>query len=139
MNPLLPSRITLSLAAADRIAQAAEAQARAGGHNVAIAIVDEAGRLLLFRRMDGTPNAGVEVAIRKAEHAANYRRDTVFHQELLAQGHTVVLGLPHGLPLEGGVRLLYREHLLGAIGISGAPSAQDGEIARAGALALESL
>lgn len=137
MKNLLQTRTTLSLAAADGIARAAETQARAGGHAVAIAIVDDGGRLLLFRRMDGTPNASVEVAIRKAEHAANYRRDTVFHQELLAQGHTVVLGLPQALPLEGGVRLQHQGQVLGAIGVSGAPAAQDGEIARAGAQLLD--
>lgn len=137
MHELLSTRTVLTLAAAERIAQAAEAQAREGGHAVAIAVVDEAGRLLLFRRMDGTPNASVTVAIGKAEHSANYRRDTVFHQQLLAQGQHVVLGLPQSLPLEGGVCLLHRGQLVGAIGVSGAPAVQDGEIARAGAALLD--
>lgn len=137
MNELLSTRTTLTLAAAERIARAAEERAVADGASVSIAVVDDAGRLLLFKRMDGTPNSSVEVAIRKAEHAANYRRDSVFHQDLLAQGHQVVLGLPHSLPIEGGVRLQRGGEYLGAIGVSGAPSAQDGEIARAGARLLE--
>ncbi|KRA72968.1 hypothetical protein ASD78_15270 [Lysobacter sp. Root667] len=139
MKELLSTRTTLSLAAARRIAQTAEARAIADGLNVSIAIVDDAGRLLHFQRMDGSPNSSVEVAIRKAEHAANYRRDTVFHQELLSQGHHVVLGLPHSLPIEGGVRLQAQGQSLGAIGVAGAPSAQDGEIARAGAELLDAL
>ena len=98
--------------------------------------MDEAGRLLVFRRMDGTPNASVEVAIRKAEHAANYRRPTAFHQQLLAGGNAVVLGLPNLLPVEGGVPLEAGAHLIGAIGVSGAPSEDDGRIAGAGAAAL---
>lgn len=139
MNELLSTRTTLTLAAAERIARAAEERAVADGASVSIAVVDDAGRLLLFKRMDGTPNSSVEVAIRKAEHAANYRRDSVFHQDLLAQGHQVVLGLPHSLPIEGGVRLQMQGQSLGAIGVSGAPSAQDGEIARAGAELLDAL
>lgn len=129
----LSQRTVLNLAAAQRIAQAAADKARADGLNVAIAIVDEAGRLLHFQRMDGTPNSSVEVSIGKAVHAANYRRDSAFHQKLLEGGNPVVLGLPNALPIEGGVRLLLGEQVIGAIGVSGAQAAQDGAIAQAGA------
>ncbi|MEH6421873.1 GlcG/HbpS family heme-binding protein [Pseudomonas sp. CGJS7] len=129
----LPQRTVLNLAAAEQIAATAAAKARAQGLNVAIAVVDEAGRLLHFQRMDGTPNSSVEVAIGKAVHAANYRRDTAFHQKLLSEGNNVVLGLPGSTPIEGGVRLLLGEQVIGAIGVSGAQAAQDGEIAQAGA------
>jgi glc operon protein GlcG len=132
----LITRTVLGLAAAKRIMSAAEGEADRNGWAVAIAIVDEAGRLLLFQRMDGAPNASVEVAIRKATHAVNYRRDTRFHQDLVAKGHHAVLGLPEILPVEGGVRLLYGEAVIGGIGVSGAQSAQDGQIAAAGAGAL---
>ncbi|MGN7917401.1 GlcG/HbpS family heme-binding protein [Lysobacter antibioticus] len=129
----LTQRSVLNLAAAKRIAAAAEDKARADGLNVAIAIVDEAGRLLHFQRMDGSPNSSVEVAIGKAVHAANYRRDTAFHQKLLGDGNMVVLGLPGITPIEGGVRLLLGEQVIGGIGVSGAQAAQDGAIAQAGA------
>ncbi|MGJ7902291.1 GlcG/HbpS family heme-binding protein [Lysobacter sp. 1R34A] len=129
----LSQRTVLNLAAAERIAAAAAAKARADGLNVAIAIVDEAGRLLHFQRMDGTPNSSVEVAIGKAVHAANYRRDTAFHQKLLGDGNAVVLGLPGITPIEGGVRLRLGEQVIGGIGVSGAQAAQDGAIAQAGA------
>ena len=71
----LTQRSVLNLAAAKRIAAAAEDKARADGLNVAIAIVDEAGRLLHFQRMDGSPNSSVEVAISKADSSfsANVR------------------------------------------------------------------
>lgn len=129
----LSQRATLNLAAARQIAQAAEGKARAQGLSVSIAIVDDAGRLLHFQRMDGTPNSSVEVAIGKATHAVNYRRDTVFHQTLLSDGNNVVLGLPGSTPIEGGVRLLHGDQVIGGIGVSGAQAAQDGEIAQAGA------
>jgi glc operon protein GlcG len=129
----LITRTVLGLDAAKRIMSAAEAEASRNGWTVSIAIVDEAGRLLLFERMDGAPNASVEVATRKAMHAVNYRRDTRFHQDLVGQGHHAVLGLPEVLPVEGGVRLLLGDAVIGGIGVSGVQSAQDGQIAAAGA------
>ncbi|CAG0935214.1 hypothetical protein TFLX_04046 [Thermoflexales bacterium] len=124
---------TLNLAVAKEIAATAEREARQHGWNVSIAIVDEAGRLLFFQRMDDTPNASVEVALAKAVHAANYRRDTKFHEDLLSQGNNVVLGLPHSLPVEGGLRLMAEGKVIGGIGVSGVQSDQDGQIAQAGA------
>ncbi|MFK3649928.1 heme-binding protein [Lysobacter enzymogenes] len=133
LNTQLPQRTVLNLAAAEQIAAAAAAKARAQNLSVSIAIVDDAGRLLHFQRMDGTPNSSVEVAIGKAVHAADYRRDSGFHQKLLEAGNHVVLGLPHSLPIEGGVRLLLGDQVIGGIGVSGAQAAQDGQIAQAGA------
>jgi glc operon protein GlcG len=124
---------TINLAVAKEIAAAAEAEARKNGWNVAIAVVDEAGRLLYFQRMDDTTNASVEVAIAKAVHSANYRRDTKFHEDLLSKGNDVVLGLPHSLPIEGGLRLINDGKVIGGIGVSGVQSEQDGQIAKAGA------
>ncbi|ALN90622.1 hypothetical protein LG3211_1646 [Lysobacter gummosus] len=129
----LTQRTVLNLAAVKQIAQAAEDKARAQGLSVSIAIVDDAGRLMHFQRMDGTPNSSVEVAIGKAVHAVNYRRDTAFHQKLLSEGNNVVLGLPGITPIEGGVRLLHGDQVIGGIGVSGAQATQDGEIAQAGA------
>ena len=133
---VLPTRPVLTLAAAEVVLEAAGAEARRNGWAVSIAVVDEAGRLLLFSRMDGTPNASVDVAIGKAVHAATYRRPTAFHQQLLEGGNAVVLGLPNVLPVEGGIPLEADGHLVGAIGVSGAQSADDGGIAAAGAEAL---
>lgn len=129
----LTTKKTLNLAVAKEIAAAAEAEARKNNWNVSLAIVDEAGRLLYFQRMDDTTNATVEVAIAKAQHAANYRRDTKFHEDLLSKGNNVVLSLPHGMPLEGGLRLLADGKVIGAIGVSGVQAPQDAQIAKAGA------
>ncbi|RNF85470.1 heme-binding protein [Lysobacter psychrotolerans] len=123
----------LTLAAAKEIASAAEAEARAHSWRVSIAIVDDSGRLLYFQRMDDTTNASVDIAIAKAQHAANYRRDTKFHQELLENGNHVVLTLPASMPLEGGLRLMVDDRVVGGIGVSGAQAAEDGQIAKAGA------
>lgn len=126
-------RHVLNLEIAKAIALAAEAEARRYGWDVAFAIVDESGRLLYFQRMDNTINAGVNVAIGKAVHAVNYRRSTQFHEALLAEGNAVVLGLPGSLPVEGGVPFIVDGRAIGAIGVSGVQSSQDGQIAAAGA------
>jgi glc operon protein GlcG len=129
----LTTKKSLNLAVAKQIASAAEAEARKNGWNVSIAIVDEAGRLLYFQRMDDTTNASVDVAIAKAQHAANYRRDTKFHEDLLDKGNSVVLALPNGMPLEGGLRLMADGKVIGGIGVSGVQAPQDAQVARAGA------
>lgn len=129
----LTTKKSLNLAVAKQIAAAAEAEASKNGWNVSIAIVDEAGRLLYFQRMDDTTNASVDVAIAKAQHAANYRRDTKFHEDLLDKGNNVVLALPNGMPLEGGLRLLADGKVIGGIGVSGVQATQDAQIAKAGA------
>ncbi|HXG67011.1 MAG TPA: heme-binding protein [Blastocatellia bacterium] len=129
----MTTKKSLNLAVAKQIAAAAEAEASKNGWNVSIAIVDEAGRLLYFQRMDDTTNASVDVAIAKAQHAANYRRDTKFHEDLLDKGNNVVLALPNGMPLEGGLRLLADGKVIGGIGVSGVQATQDAQIAKAGA------
>lgn len=133
MQSTLTIKKALNLTAAREIVSAAEAEARQNGWNVSIAVVDDSGRLLFFQRMDDTTNASVEVSIAKAVHAANYRRDTKFNEDLLDGGNRVVLALPNSLPLEGGLRLIYEGAVIGGIGVAGAQSTQDGQIARAGA------
>lgn len=133
----LPTKPVLTLAAAKAIAAAAEDEASKNAWSVAIAIVDDSGRLLYFQRMDNNANSSVDVAIDKATHAVHYRRPTKFHEDLLDKGNQVVLGMPGMLPLEGGLPLYVEGHVVGAIGVSGVRSSQDGIIAQAGEKALE--
>lgn len=137
LNAQLTQRAVLNLNVVKQIAAAAETEARKNNWNVSIAIVDEAGQLVHFIRMDDTTNSSVVVAQGKARHAANYRRDTKFHQEILEKGNAVVLGLPDALPLEGGVRLVADGKVIGAIGVAGVQAPQDAQIARAGAALLK--
>lgn len=132
----LPVYADLSLAAAEVVASAVEAEARRHRWSVSTAVVDRSGRLLLFRRMDGTTNATVEVAIGKAVHSASYRRPTAFHQSLLEAGNAVVLGLPGAVPIEGGLPVEVDGQLVGAVGVSGAQAPEDGQCAAAGVAAL---
>jgi len=77
-----------------------------------------------------------EVAVRKAESANAFKRPTKAFEEAVAGGRTVVLSLPGAIPLEGGLPLVVDGKIVGAVGVSGATSAQDGQCAKAGVEAL---
>lgn len=129
----------LTLEAGRRIAAAAEARARANGWNVVVAVVDDGGHLILLERMDDTQTASVEIAIEKARSAAAFRRPTRVMAEWVTGGSLTVLGLPGAVPVEGGVPLVVGGQVIGAIGVSGATAREDGQVAQAGADALQRL
>ncbi|ATQ67213.1 MULTISPECIES: GlcG/HbpS family heme-binding protein [Methylosinus] len=129
----MQTKFALTLADARRIAEAAEAKARESGWNVVIAIVDDGGHLMLLQRLDGTQPASSEIATAKARTAALFKRPTKALEEAVASGRTAMLALPGLTPVEGGAPILYRGELVGAIGVSGVQSFQDGIVAAAGA------
>lgn len=136
--PLLSKR-TLSLAAAKKVAAGAESFARRKGWNVVIAVVDDGGHLICLSRMDGTQIGSIEVAQAKALTALAFKRPTKTWSEVLAGGRHAVLGLPGVTPVEGGLPLLAGTEIVGAIGVSGVTSEQDGQIAEAGVAVLARL
>lgn len=140
MNKLL-MKPTLTLEAAKIILAAAEAEADKNNWKVAIAVTDDRGELIHFIRKDNTTNAAIGIAQKKAYHAANYRRDTLFHEKLLAEGfqNSPVLSLPDCMPVEGGLQLIYKGDVIGAIGVSGLSSDNDGRVAKKGLEAFEKL
>lgn len=127
---LLPTQ-TLSLQAARTMAAAAEAEARENDWNVAIAIVDAAGELILFHRLDQTQPASLDIAIGKARTAARFRRPTKVLEDAVAGGRTVLLALDGVLPLEGGLPIVVDGRVIGAVGVSGVTSQQDAQVAQA--------
>jgi glc operon protein GlcG len=133
-----PYGAPIDLAAARAVLAAAQAEAEAHRWRVAIAIVDSGGHLVLFERVDSTQYGSAEVAIAKARTAAAFRRPSkAFQDELAAGGAGLrLLGLTGAMPIDGGVPLVHGGRIVGAIGVSGVTSAQDGQIARAGAAAL---
>lgn len=122
----------LSLADAKAVAAAARVKAEENNWNVVIAIVDESGHLMLLERMDYTQLGSVEVAQAKARTAFLFRRPTQKLEESILGGRSVILNLPV-MPIEGGVPLMNKGEMIGAIGVSGVQSFQDGLIAEAGA------
>jgi glc operon protein GlcG len=129
----------LSLEAAKRVMAAAEAEAKANGWPMAIAILDSTGHLLLFEKLDQANLGAVSLAQRKAQCAASFRRPTKVFEDILtnAPGGTRLLSLaPEIITVEGGLPLLVNGAVVGAIGVSGMQSFQDGQVAAAGARAL---
>ncbi len=130
---MLGTKKTLTLAAAKQIAAAAEQEAVKNNWNVVMAIVDDGGHLLFLQRMDNTQLASVDVSIQKAKGAMMFKRNTKALEDIVAGGRTVMMKLVGVVPVEGGVLLEADGQVIGAIGVSGVTSPQDGQVAKAGA------
>ncbi|WP_260923323.1 GlcG/HbpS family heme-binding protein [Novosphingobium sp. 9] len=122
---------TLPLAAADRLADLAIAEASARGHRICIAVVDIAGQLLAFRRMDGAVPVAIEVAIGKARTSALFRKPLHLFEGMIDAGKASMLSVPGAVPLSGGVPVTIDGDVLGAIGVSGAAGEEDEAMAQA--------
>jgi glc operon protein GlcG len=124
---------------AKKVAAAALAEARKNNWNMAAAVVDPAGDLVYFEKLDGTQAASVNIAVDKARSSARFKRPTKALQDVLAAGGEGLrlLGLQGAVPVDGGVPILMDGKIVGAIGLSGGTSAQDGQCAAAGAAAVK--
>lgn len=132
----MPSKPVLTLEDAQRIAAAAETEARSNEWKVTIAIVDDGGHLLYLQRSHDTQFGTVETAIAKAHAAVAFQRPTKVSEDAVLSGRLIHLALPGVIPAEGGVPLLRDGMVIGGLGISGVRSIQDGQIATAGMNAL---
>lgn len=139
LSAQLATRKTLTLEAARRIAAAAEAEARKNNWNVVIAIVDDGGNLVYLQKMDGTQIASIEVAQFKARGAIGFKRPTKEFEDRVAKGAMGLVKVPWIAPVEGGLPLVNGGEFIGAIGVSGVTSQQDGIVAAAGAAAAAAL
>jgi uncharacterized protein GlcG (DUF336 family) len=136
--PQTPYGLPISLEDAKKVAAAAVVEANRITTPMTIAIVDPAGYLVYFERLPNNQLASVQIAIDKARSAALYRRPTKLFQDALATGaeNLRILTLADVLPSDGGVPLIVEGRIVGAIGISGGTSAQDGQVASAAARGL---
>lgn len=130
-----PYGLSISNADAKKAAAAALAEAAKNHWNMAVAIVDPNGTLVYYEKMDNTQLGSANVAVDKARSAALYKRPSKAFQDALASGGAGirVLGLQGAVPVEGGVPIISDGKIVGAIGVSGANSDQDGQCAIAGA------
>lgn len=130
------SRAGLTLDGARNALAAATAYARTRAGTGVIAVVDEGGNLMALERLDGTFAAGATISIGKARTAALFRKPTRVFEELINKGRTAMAAVDF-TPLIGGVPIVVNGDVVGAIGVSGAASAQeDEEVALAGAAAV---
>ena len=128
----------LTLDGAKKVIAAAIAEAKSknapGG---AIAVVDEGGNLVAVERLDNTFAAGANISIGKARTAVLFKRPTKFFEDVINKGRTAMTTLNDFTPLQGGIPIIVDGQIIGAVGVSGAASAQqDEELAIAGAKAL---
>lgn len=126
----------LTLADAERMTAAARVAAVENNWNVVIAVVDDGGHLISLQRMDGTQKGSVRVAEQKARTAIMFKRPTKAFEDAVLQGRPVMMTMPDAICLEGGLPLVRDGVYLGAIGVSGVLSSQDGVVAAKGAAAL---
>lgn len=122
----------LELSEVDGILAAAEAEALRNGWAVSIAVVDDGGYLLAFRRLAGASKSSTQIAIDKARSAAITRRPTRFFEDMLASGRTGVASLTGIIPMVGGLPALFDGQVVGAIAVSGVKGEFDEQIAEAG-------
>jgi glc operon protein GlcG len=130
-----PYGMSVTGEAAKKAAAAALAEARKNNWTMAAAIVDTAGDLVYFEKVDGTQAASTLIAVDKARSAVRFKRPTKALQDVLAAGGDGLrlLALQGAVPVEGGIPLLVDGKIVGAIGLSGGTSQQDGQCAQAGA------
>ena len=128
----------LTLDGAKRVIAAAVTEARRSGGTGVIALVDDGGNLMAVERLDDTFPAGANISIGKARTAALFKKPSKAFEDIIGKGRTAMVALTDFTPLQGGVPITVDDRVVGAIGVSGAASAQrDEEIALAGARALD--
>ncbi len=132
----LATKKAITLDLAKRVAAAAEVEAKRNSWNVVIAVVDDGANLTFLERMDNTQIGSLEVAIQKAHTAISFKRPTKAYEDMVAGGRTAILRVPGVVPIEGGLPLIVDGQFIGAIGVSGGTSQQDGQVAKAGVEAL---
>ena len=127
----------INLETAKKVGAAAVAEARKNSWNVAVAIVDNHGMLVYYEMLDDTQTASATIALEKARTSATYRRTTKELEDGIAGGRVAILGLPGATPIEGGLPIVVGGKMIGAVGVSGVTSQQDGVVAKAGVDALK--
>lgn len=129
---MLATKKCLTLAAAKKIAAAAHAECVKNNWTMFIAIIDDGGNLMYLERIDGTQLGSMQVSIEKGRSALLFKRPTKALEDAVAGGRVVVMKLANAVPVEGGLPLVADGEIIGAIGVSGGTSAQDGIVAQAG-------
>lgn len=128
----------IGLAQARQCVAAAQAYAANKQWLMVMTVVDSGGHVVLTERMDNAQYGAVTPAFKKASTAAAFRRPSKVFEDLIAQGGAGlrILRLDEVTPIDGGLPLIRKGAVIGAIGVSGGTSAQDGEAAAACVTAL---
>jgi glc operon protein GlcG len=133
--PITPYGPPIGLEAAKKAMAAAESEAMKNNWPMAVVILDSSGHTVMLHKLDNTQYGSIRVAEAKAHSALDYRRPSKVFEDLVAQGGIGLrtLALPGAAPFEGGVPIIADGKIIGAIGVSGGTSQQDGQVAKIGA------
>jgi uncharacterized protein GlcG (DUF336 family) len=135
--PSTPYGAPIDLATAKKVMAAAEAEAVKNGWGVAIAIVDSGCNVVMVHRLDNAQLSAVRIAEQKARTSVEFRRSTRVFEQAVAGGGIGLRVLTFDVSVaEGGVPIIQAGKVIGAIGVSGVQSHEDGQVAQAGAAAL---
>ena len=127
--------VALNQTGAQTVLQAAKESAQQRNAPSAIAVVDAAGDLLAFQRMDGVRPASVDLAIAKARTAARLQRPTAEIEDNINKGRTAFVTTDI-MALRGGMPVRVNGEVVGAVGIAGLSKETDAGIATTAAAAL---
>ena len=132
-----PYGLNINLATAKKIAWAAAKEANRIKINAIIAIVDAGGHLIYLERFDKAQFGSIDVAVHKARCSVAYKRPTKSFEEAVNSGKISLLTLDDICIVEGGLPIIRSGKIVGAIGVSGGTSQEDGQIATSGVSALK--
>jgi uncharacterized protein GlcG (DUF336 family)/mannose-6-phosphate isomerase-like protein (cupin superfamily) len=120
---------SLTISGARTAIAAAAAEAKKRNTTGVIAVVDDGGNLMAVERLDGTFAAGANISIGKARTAALFKKPTKVFEDIIKNGRTAMVALPDSLftPLQGGIPIEWNGQIVGAVGVSGASTAQEDE------------
>ena len=149
-NPLdaIPSEVpfdvpygpAISLDRAQAVIHAAVAEAKRRKWKMNVAVADSAGHLVAFQRMDGAMLASIQIAEHKARAAVTFRRPTkVFEDGVQLMHLNYLLAFDGIIASRGGIPLIERGSIIGAIGCSGGTDSQDEIVSHAGAETINQL
>ena len=128
----------ITLDQAKRAMAAAELEAAKNSWQVAITILDSGGNMIMFHRADNAQLSATTVSEGKARTALEFKRPSKALDDAIAAGGAGLrlLAVKDITPLEGGLPVMLDGKIIGAIGVSGALSSQDAQVARAGVAAV---
>ena len=130
--------VPISLAQAQAVIQAAVAEARRRTWKMNIAVADSGGNLVAFERMDGAMLASIPIAQHKAKAAVTFRRPTKIFEDGVQLMHlNYLLAFDGIIASRGGIPLIDKGELIGAIGCSGGTDSQDEVVSKAGAAVID--
>jgi glc operon protein GlcG len=130
----IPYGPPISLERARAASDAAVAEAKKRDWKMNVAVVDSAGHLVAFQRMDGAMLAAIEIAKHKARAAATFRRETKIFEDGINLMHlNYLLAFDGVIASRGGIPLIEKGSIVGAIGVSGGTDSQDEIVSKAGA------